>query len=69
MSYLIEGEDIGLVAGAIALVAFDVAGDIADGSETWHRELSFLGVVEKNQTFFSFAELESEIKSQVETFS
>ena len=61
MSYLIEGEDVRSVAGAIALVAFDVTGNTADGSETWHRELLFLGFVEKNQTFFPFAELEPEI--------
>ena len=61
MPYLGEGKDVGLVAGAIALVAFDVNGDISDGSETWHRELPFLCFVEKNQPLFAFAELEPEI--------
>lgn len=69
MSYLIEGEDVGLVAGAIALVAFYVTGDIPDGSETRHRELSFLCFVEKNQTFIAFAEFQPEIWGQVEAFS
>lgn len=61
MPYLSEGEDIGLVASAIAFIAFDIDRDIANASETRDLELSPLGFVEKNQAPFAFAEFETEI--------
>jgi len=35
-TYLIEVEDVGLISGSIAFVAFDIDRDILEGSEAGH---------------------------------
>lgn len=40
-----EGEDVGVVAGAIAFVAFDVGGDAMEGTEARDDEVPRYGVV------------------------
>nr|GMD21847.1 hypothetical protein Iba_chr08aCG5180 [Ipomoea batatas]GMD23407.1 hypothetical protein Iba_chr08bCG4970 [Ipomoea batatas] len=62
LRHLIKVEDVGLVARAVAFIALDINGDIADGAESRYEELSGVRVVQHHQPLFSLAVFQPEIR-------
>lgn len=60
-TYLIEGEDVGLVTRAIAFIAFDVSGNVFEAAEIWDGQFFGGGLVQDYESVVSFAVFEAEI--------
>jgi len=58
-----ELKDVWLISNTITFVTLYVNRNIFDDPKAGYLELFFLCFIEENQSFFSFAELESEIWS------
>lgn len=60
-------KDVGLASDPIAFVTFDVDGYSGEESESGNEEISGVGLVERDKALLSFAELDAEIRGDVET--